>query len=189
MSTKLLYLDLETTGLFHYKCGIIQIAGYVEIDGVEVDKFDFKVKPFPQDEIQEQALAVNNTTKAELATYPDPEQVFGEFEYILSKHVDKFSKTDKFHIVGYNSLKFDEEFLRQFFKKNGSKYYGSWFWNPGLDVMVLAGMALCHRRHEMENFKLGTVAATLGLSVAGPAHQAMNDIELTRLIFKKITSE
>lgn len=44
--------------------------------------------------------------------------------------------------------------------------------------MVLATVYLANKRTEMENFKLSTVAATLGVQVDGDSlHNAMYDIE------------
>ena len=42
-SIKRLYLDLETTGIYHKCNGIIQLAGIMEIDGNITDKFNWKV--------------------------------------------------------------------------------------------------------------------------------------------------
>ena len=45
---KLVFFDLETTGVNPGKNGIHQISGTVEIDGVEQEKFDFHVQPNPK---------------------------------------------------------------------------------------------------------------------------------------------
>ena len=41
MSIKLLFFDLETTGLSSTENGIHQISGCIEIDGMEKEVFDF----------------------------------------------------------------------------------------------------------------------------------------------------
>lgn len=52
----------------------------------------------------------------------------------------------------------------------------------------LATVYLANKRTEMENFKLSTVAATLGVQVDGDSlHNAMYDIELTKAVFDIVT--
>lgn len=45
---KLLFFDLETTGVNPGKNGIHQISGMIEIDGVEKEHFNFHVQPNPK---------------------------------------------------------------------------------------------------------------------------------------------
>ena len=67
-------------------------------------------------------------------------------------------------------------------------YFGSWFWANSIDVMVLASAYLATRRPDMENFKLSTVARTLGVDVQSESlHDAMYDIELTKAVFDIVT--
>ena len=102
--------------------------------------------------------------------------------------MDKFNKKDKFFLVGYNNAAFDNQFLRGFFLQNADKYFGSWFWANTLDVMVLATDYLMDIRPDMENFKLSTVAETLGVQVDGDSlHNALYDIELTKAVFDIVT--
>lgn len=122
---KLLYLDLETTGLFPWKNGVIQISGEVEIDGVTKESFNYKVQPFPDQVIEDAALKVTNTTREDLNMYDCPMDTFHKFRTMLERYVNKWNKADKFFMVGYNSHSFDSEFLRAYFKKNGEKYYAS----------------------------------------------------------------
>ena len=49
---KLLWLDVETTGLNKEKCDIIQIAGIVVIDGEEKERFNFKCQPINWENIE-----------------------------------------------------------------------------------------------------------------------------------------
>ena len=56
---KNLFLDLETTGVEYLKNGVLQIAGIIEIDNQVVEKFDYRVKPFPQDEITQEAFEIH----------------------------------------------------------------------------------------------------------------------------------
>ena len=133
-------------------------------------------------------MKVGNVTREQILAYPPMQQVYQEFVSMLGKYVDKFNKKDKFFLVGYNNAAFDNQFLRGFFLQNGDVYFGSWFWANSIDVMVLASAYLATRRPDMENFKLSTVARTLGVDVQSESlHDAMYDIGLTKAVFDIIT--
>jgi len=155
------------------------------IDGVEKGKFDLRCKPFPADVVDAGALEVNGITPAEIESYPEPKVVYHKLNEILVAWVDRYDKHDKFQFVGYNAT-FDDRFLREFWRKNGDKYHGSWFWWPPIDVAVLAANHLGDRRSELVNFKLTTLASYLGVSADGEAHDASWDIEVTRRIYEMV---
>lgn len=185
---KLVFFDLETTGTNPGKHGIHQISGQIVIDGVIKETFDFHVQPNPRAMIEDEALKVGGVTREQILAYPPMQQVYQEFVAMLGKYVDKFNKKDKFFLVGYNNAAFDNQFLRGFFLQNGDVYFGSWFWANSIDEMVLASAYLATRRPEMENFKLSTVAKTLGIVVNDDSlHDAMYDIELTKAVFDIVT--
>lgn len=185
---KILFFDLETTGLNPAKNGIHQISGEICIDGETKESFNFHVQPNPNCVIEQEALDVAGVSKEMVLSYPLMCDVYKDFSKMLSKYVDKFNKNDKFFLCGYNNASFDNNFLRGFFLQNGDKYFGSWFWSNTLDVMVLATPFLSGKRHEMENFKLSTVAKFLGIDVSeDKLHDAMYDIYLTKEIFNKVT--
>lgn len=182
---KLLYFDLETTGVLFWKNGIHQISGMLEIDGQIVDRFNWKVKPVEGAIIENEALAVAGITLADLETYMPMRECYAKLIALLSAHIDKFDKKDKAYLVGYNSASFDNPFLRAFFVQNGDNYFGSWFWSCPIDVMVLAGQRLMNDRPNMTDFKLNTVAKHLGVVVDETRlHDAQYDIELTRDVYK-----
>ncbi len=185
---KLVFFDLETTGTNPGKHGIHQISGQIVIDGAVKESFDFHVQPNPRAMIEDEALKVGGVTREQILAYPLMQQVYQVFVAMLGKYVDKFNKKDKFFLVGYNNAAFDNQFLRGFFLQNGDQYFGSWFWSNSIDVMVLASAYLATRRPEMENFKLSTVAKTLGIVVNDDSlHDAMYDIELTKAVFDIVT--
>ena len=72
---------------------------------------------------------------------------------------------------------------------NGDKYYGSYFWHPPICVMNMAAQKLAHRRADLPNFKLTTVAEAIGVACEGNAHDATYDITLTREVYKKLLEE
>lgn len=187
---KLLFFDLETTGTNPARHGIHQISGMIEIDGVERERFDFKVRPNPKAEVLDEALAVGGVTREQIESYPPMEDVYRDFVGMLSRYVNKFNKADKFFLVGYNNAAFDNQFLRGFFLQNGDNYFGSWFWSNSVDVMVLASQYLLAERPLMPNFKLSTVAAQLGVVVSeDKLHDALYDIYLTREAYHLMIDE
>ena len=172
---KLFFFDLETTGTNPGKHGIHQISGQIVIDGIVKESFDFHVQPNPKAIIEDEALAVAGVTREQIAQYPPMATVYAQFVAMLGKYVDKFNKKDKFFLVGYNNAAFDNQFLRGFFLQKPTNT---------LDVMVLATNYLLDIRPDMENFKLSTVAETLGVQVDGDSlHNALYDIELTKAVF------
>lgn len=185
---KLFYLDVETTGVDPKQHGIIQISGIIEIDGVERETFDFPVQPFADDVIEQSALDVNKTDRASLRELPPASAVYRKLIDVLSKYVDKFDKRDKFVVVGYNAG-FDTQFLREWFAKNGDKFYGSWFWHPYIDVMTLAMAFHFKSRPQLSDFKLTTVAKHVGIPVAeDQLHNALYDVMVTKLLYKQLES-
>lgn len=183
---KLFYIDVETTGLNPDKNGIIQIGGIIEIDGKEKEHINFSICPFPNDIIDEKALEVNRMTKDEILAFPPPSKTYHDLTRLILKYISKYDRTDKFHFIGYNS-RFDDDFLRSWFKKCGDVYYGSYFYFPSIDVMNMAAIKFMETREVFANFKLMTVAKAAGIEIDNnKAHDAMYDIEITKKLFYKL---
>lgn len=187
---KQFFFDVETTGLDPKVHGIHQIAGAIVINGIMSTRFNYKVKPFPGQLINKEAMAVSGVTVEDLKTYMEPRDCHFLFMNMLAGHVDKFDKTDKMFLCGYNNAGFDNDFFRAFFSNCGDKYFGSWFWSSSIDVMVLAAEHLKFERSKMENFKLHTVAKQMGIELdQEKLHDAGYDIDLTIGIYNRINKE
>ena len=182
---KLCFIDTETTGTDPKTNAIIQLAGIICKDDIEVATFNFHIAPFEKDMVDDKALAVSGITREQLVTFEMPHIIHQQFSEILGQHVDKFNRQDKFFFIGYNA-RFDADFVRSWFEKCGDQYFGSWFYFPPIDVMNLAIVKLMDRRAAMKDFKLATVSETLGLKPEGDLHDAMTDIRLTRQLFNKL---
>jgi DNA polymerase-3 subunit epsilon len=183
---KYIFCDTETSGLDPSKHALIQIAGLIDIDGEIKESFDIRMQPFKNQFLSKESLKVNGLTFEDISKYVKPQEGYNQFIEILSKYVSKFDKSDKFFFVGFNSS-FDDTFLRQFFVNCEDQYYGSWFWWPTIDVATFAMEFLKEERSKFPNFKLATVAKSLGIDVdESRLHEALYDSILTRSIYRKI---
>jgi len=184
---KQVYIDTETTGINPKDNGLIQISGMIEIDSQMVKEFDFRVKPFLGDKIEDEALKVNGITREDLEKFESPDLVFEKLIALFNQYVNPYDKSDKFFFIAYNA-RFDWDFLSNFFLKNNHKYFSSYFFFPQIDVMYLAAEKLKSVRASMQNFKLQSVAEALGIQINKDLlHDAKYDIELTRLVYQKVT--
>jgi len=187
---KLFFYDLETTGVKFWKNGIHQIAGAIRIDGDTKETFEFKVRPYKDALIEQEALDVAGVTKDQVLEYEEMSSVYGKIISMLGKYVDKYNKFDKFHLVGYNNASFDNQFFRAFFTQMGDSYFGSWFWSDTIDVMVLASNLLRAERSKMVNFKQGTVAKHLGIEIDDSRlHDASYDTGVMMKLFDIVKAQ
>jgi len=183
------FFDLETTGTNHKRHSIHQIAGFVEVDDMLEETFNFKVRPHPKAEILQEAMNIAGVTKAQIMKYPEMKYVYGELIQVLSRYIDRYNTQEKAFLVGYYNRGFDDQFLRAWFLQNNDIYFGSWFWSNSIDVSVLATEYLINKRKYMPNFKLGTVAKAFGLKVEEERlHDGLYDVELTRQIYEIVTN-
>ena len=150
----------------------------MDIDGQEVERFDIRLAPNPAATIEQEALDVAGVTLEQVQSYQPMEDGYRQLVGILSKYVNKFDKRDKMYLVGYNNAGFDNSFLRALFQQCGDKYFGSWFYPNCMDVYVMVTPFLMGVRNDMENFKLMTVAKTMGIEIdENKLHDATYDIE------------
>jgi DNA polymerase-3 subunit epsilon len=184
------FIDVETGGLSPYDCALLQISGIIEVDDDTIKKdatFNFHIKPFDGDKVDPKALAVNGLTKEQIEGFESPKTVHDKLLQLWGGFVDCYDKRDKMFFIGYNSHSFDMPFMREYFKKCNDKYFGSWFYYPSIDVMILAAQKMMDKRRWMPDFKLMTVADRMGIPVdKTQLHDALYDIEITKKIYEKV---
>ncbi len=196
-TSKLVFIDVETTGTDPARHGLTQVSGCIQIDNVVKEPFDHYVRPFSQDAIDDAALRVTGLDRNQLLpedhpgflqregqVFTDPHEVYARLKEMFFRYVDPYDKTDKFQFVGYNAHSFDMPFMRRFWEKNNDRYFGSLFWYPCLDVMLLWAQILQPVRAQLPNFKLATVARHAGIEVDDSRlHDSQYDIDLTRRLW------
>jgi len=181
------YVDIETTGLFQRVHGVHQIAGFIEVNDKIEATVNINVRPLDDDRIEDSALEICGVTKEKIMSYPTAQEGHDELLSIMKQFVDPFNKRDKFNFVGYNCHKFDFPFLYEWFKKLDDKFFGSWFWKPSIDVLLIASYVLQMHRSELEDFKLINVAKYLGIEVdEARLHESSYDAWITRLVYKEL---
>ena len=183
---KYCFFDIESTGLDPKRNDIIQLALIIEIDNKIVYKEKLECQPFDYSAIEPKALETNHLTIEQIKTFQTPQEMYKKLIKILDTYVDKYNKNDKFIPVGYN-VNFDIGFLREFFLKNGNKYYGSYFDYHFLDGMALTFFMRYIGKLNLENYRLETSCKHYGIEIN--AHDALSDIEATRELILEIAKE
>lgn len=185
---KVLWLDVETTGLDCRKHGLREVGFIIEIDGVEVDKGVFKINPFTYTTkdvvIDDYALEISKVSIEDLESYDSSSYCFKELMKKLVKYVNVNDKNDCFVIAGYNTA-FDIGFIKEWFKEMGLlDSYKDLFHYKSLDVFSIV-FALRHLGiNSAENDKLETMCNYFGIEIE--AHNALSDIEATKKLYELI---
>ena len=185
---KVLWLDVETTGLDCRKHGLREVGFIIEIDGVEVDKGVFKINPFTYTtkdvEIDDYALEISKVSIEDLESYDRVSYCFKELMKKLVKYVNVNDKNDCFVIAGYNTA-FDIGFIREWFKEMGLQdSYKDLFHYKSLDVFSLVFVLRHLGLNSAENDKLETMCNYFGIEIE--AHNALSDIEATKKLYELI---
>jgi len=182
---KVLYFDTETTGLDPVRNDIIQLAGLVEIDGEIKDEFNIRCLPFSFENISPEALEVHGITIEELKKYQSPQSAYREFMGVLSKHCNKFDRSDKFYPAGFQ-VNFDINFLSEWFKKNGDTYLGSWLNWKAIDPLSILRWFDYMGIISLPSYKLEKVCEHYGIEI--DAHDALSDIKATREVMIRLVN-
>lgn len=181
---KLLYFDVESTGVDPIVNDIIQISGIVEINDEVKEEFNFRVQPHSYENISKEALEVNGITIEQMKEYPTPQETLSKLIKIFDKYVFKFNKSDKFFPVGHN-IRFDIDFLFQFCKKCNFNYLGSYLDYHKADTMGLLMSLMIARKIPVSGIKLVNACEENNIELLS-AHDALADIRATRLLWKKL---
>lgn len=183
---KHLFIDLETTGLDEKIHHPWQISGVItDSDLVELESFDFIFTPTSLEHIDDDSLEKCRTNVEALKLHKmSSADAYQALLDVMSKHVSRYDKTDKFITVAYNA-EFDKKFLRAFFDSHNDSYFGSWFWHPFICAMQVAAYFTSNVRGSIPNFKLGTLCQCAGLGWdESRAHDGLYDVRQTMKLYK-----
>ncbi|MCI4436845.1 MAG: 3'-5' exonuclease [Ignisphaera sp.] len=187
MKRKVLYLDVETTGLNSKINGIHQIAFIVEIDGEIQEMVSLEFRPFEGCHYDLGAMKYVTWKPEDLQTRIHEEQAFEIIIGTLRKYINAAIYGDDFTMVAYNG-QFDVGFMQALFERNGKKY--SNYINYRL-VDPLAFLRILHieGKSNLSSYKLSAVyEAIFGFPFAD-AHDALADIVATREVYQYLIQE
>lgn len=180
---KILFIDTETGGLSQ-NSALIQLSGIVQIGKNEAEVFNFYVKPFPNSEVTDEALAIQKRTREEIETFENEEIVFQKFIDILDKYIDKYDKNDKFILAGYN-INFDKDVIYRFFKRNGNNFFFSYVQGISLDPLyMIAPLQLLNKLPVLDNNKLKTWCDYFNIPLIN--HDSLQDVIATKKLTKEL---
>lgn len=182
---KILWVDLETTGLDYKKHGIISLAMLVEIEGKVVDEAYFEMCPTGK-KAEKEALELNGYTFEQIRSFRPWEQVRLDVLAFLGKYVNNYDSSDKYILAGQN-VSFDCDMMNAYFKFCGDDYWFSWVKSGFyLDTYrILPFLQYTGKVPVLENSKLGTMCDYFGVHLDN-AHNAMDDIKATREVLLKM---
>lgn len=182
---KIIWLDVETTGLDRIRNGIIQIAGIVDVDGEPVESFDFSMNPAK--EIDAGAEAIHGISSEEIAGYPSSEETYRAFTALLDRYVDAALQQTRLKPGGYN-VSFDLGFLDQWFLEVGGKSIYAYLTDDRVDpsAMMKAYQGYLGKKR-LPSWGLRGVASQLGVEL-GRNHDALEDIRFTRELHRRLLS-
>ena len=185
---KIIFIDTETGGVNPEKAALIQLSGIIRIDKKDVEKFNFYIKPFENSEVNEKALEIQGRTLEELKTdkYVEEKEVYKQFINLLDKYIDKYDRTDKFIVAGYN-VRFDVDMLKAFFQRHGNNFLFSYLDSSMLDPLYsIRLLQIAEILPILENNKLETWCKHFGIELK--AHDSLEDIEATKKLIGKLIS-
>jgi DNA polymerase III epsilon subunit-like protein len=162
-------IDTETTGLDPNTAVVLEFAAIIMDDGVEVARYETKIKPTEQ-ELQyahPKALEVNGYTEEAWENAPTIEQVAPDILALLKGCI----------LVGHN-IGFDEGMLKAHFAAYGIKERIPY---KKIDTQTLAYEHLTPLG--LKSVSLDRIRGFLGWSKKG-AHTAMKDVEDTANLFE-----
>ena len=188
------FYDLETTGISPAFDQPLQFAAIRTDDSfVEIERVNLRCRIAPHIIPSPQALIVTGVTPAQLVD-PELPSLF-EFTQTIMEMTERWAPATW---VGFNSIRFDEEVLRQaFFQNLQPNIYATQFnGNNRLDILTAVFAVWCRNPGLMHwptddtgrtTFKLDRLAPANGFN-AHNAHDALGDVEATIHIARLIAN-
>tara|TARA_Y100000816_G_scaffold285983_1_gene266379 strand:+ start:52 stop:1473 length:1422 start_codon:yes stop_codon:yes gene_type:complete len=187
------FYDFETSSSNKYWGQIIQIGAVLTNENLEeLDRFDARCRLSPGIIPEAMALIVNKTSPTMLK-----KSNLSHYE-MIRQFVETLKRWGKAIYIGFNSIEFDEEFLRcTLFQTLEYPYITSTNGNTRGDVLSLARAANLYYPNTLKNsvnekgndvYKLDQMAPLNGIE-HGDAHSAIGDVMATIGIAKLISQK
>ena len=187
------FYDFETSSSNKHWGQIIQIGAILTNDNLdELDRFDVRCRLSPGIIPEAMALIVNKTSPTMLK-----KSNLSHYE-MIRQFVETLKKWGKATYIGFNSIEFDEEFLRStLFQTLEYPYITSTNGNTRGDILSLARAANLYYPNTLKNsknekgndvYKLDQMAPLNGID-HGDAHSAIGDVIATFSIAKLIAKK
>ena len=187
------FYDFETSSSNKHWGQIIQIGAILTNDNLdELDRFDVRCRLSPGIIPEAMALIVNKTSPTMLK-----KSNLSHYE-MIRQFVETLKKWGKATYIGFNSIEFDEEFLRStLFQTLEYPYITSTNGNTRGDILSLARAANLYYPNTLKNsknekgndvYKLDQMAPLNGID-HGDAHSAIGDVIATLGIAKLIAQK
>ncbi len=188
------FYDFETSSSNKYWGQIIQIGAILTNKNMEeLDRFDARCRLSPGIIPEAMALIVNKSSPKMLKTAN-----LSHYE-MIRQFVETLKRWGKATYVGFNSIEFDEEFLRcTLFQTLEYPYITSTNGNTRGDILSLARAANLYYPKTLKNsvnakgndvYKLDQMAPLNGIEHGEAAHSAIGDVIATVGIAKLIASK
>jgi len=174
---KILFLDIETTGVDPEQHGIIEIAAKIFGEAREFNSFCRHEGP-----VDLEALKYNKAFKNTMTPKYEEKELLEEFCY----HLLNLEEKKPFILCGQN-IHFDFNFIKTRLKKYGVTGVESLISYRMLDIFTLSKTALDLGLIKTNNnsLSLNEVAKALGIEVQdNKLHQALYDVELSEKVYK-----
>jgi exodeoxyribonuclease-1 len=190
-----IFYDLETTGLSHAFDQPLQLAAIrTDENFVEKERVNIRCQLAPHILPSPQALVVTGVTPEQLTDSSLPSLL--EFAQQVAELTERWAPAIW---VGYNTIQFDEEVLRQMFYQNLLPNVFATQFNGNTRFDILPAIYAVYVRNpdlmtwyadasDRLSFKLDRLAPANGF-VAHNAHDALGDVEATIHIAKLIASK
>lgn len=185
MQTYLFY-DLETTGLNKAFDQILQFAAIrTDLQLNELERYEIKIKLNPDVIPAPRAVITHQISLSEMLTGVN------EWEAMLQIH--QWLNTPGTISLGYNTLSFDDEFLRFGFYRHLLTPYTHQYANQcaRMDLYPMAAIYYLFKNEIIKwpnSLKLEHIN-TENQFVNGPSHQAMTDVEVTLALARQFFKE
>lgn len=178
--SRLIFLDVETTGLNPDKNDIIELAAAIYVDGIFQIDFSLNCQPMNYDNIENEALEVHGITVADMKTFQTAQEMGTQLGSILINHYG--GKEDPYIMVAHN-LPFDKKFLEYWMLKTGnfglSHYFCSY---REIDTLAYVKYAKAMGHIKSKRNSLGAVCRELGI-VNEKKHRALHDVRAMAQMF------